>query len=36
MQLSERMTLNINSSPRDALGHPNSAFVPKSKLGFRD
>ena len=32
----ERMTLNINSSPHNSVGHRKAAFVSKSKLGFHD
>jgi hypothetical protein len=35
-QSCERMTLNINSSPRNAAGHRSAAFGSKGKLGSHD
>jgi len=35
-QSCDHMTLNISSSPGNAVSHRNAPFAPKSKLGCRD
>ena len=35
-QSCESVTLNLNSSQRNAVGHSNAAFVPKSRLESHD